>query len=185
MAQEWNIRPRATQCAACQATFTDGQRYHTKLTFETSDYARGDYCEVCWASECARNPGYSSWKGVYKIPPSEPDHRVRKETAEQLLRHLIEEDNPARRCAIYILAVMLERQRVLAEREVRTTADGSRLVIYEHRRTAETFAIVDPMLKLTEIDPVQQEIMALLTGAPPQPSTPAVPAAAPAEPRHA
>lgn len=82
------------------------------------------------------------------------------------MRDLIEEKNPARHNAIYILAVMLERQRVFVEREARTTEEGKRLVVYEHKKTGETFAITDPQLKLSEIDPVQQEIMALLTGKP-------------------
>lgn len=164
MAQEWNIRPRAVQCSVCHAVFADGQPYHTRLVFEATDYSRGDFCSPCWAVESARNPGYSSWKGVFKTPPREPDHRIRKETAETLLRNLIEEGSPARRNAVYILAVMLERQRVFVEREVRSTDGGNRLVVYEHRKTGETFAIIDPQLKLDEIDPVQQEIMTLLTG---------------------
>jgi hypothetical protein len=61
---------------------------------------------------------------------------------------------------------MLERQRVFVEREVRTDENDKRLVVYEHKKTGETFAIIDPQLKLNEIDPVQQEIMALLTGKP-------------------
>ena len=118
--------------------------------------------------------------GHLKTPLQEPDHRVRKETAENLLRDLIEQGDPARRNAIYILAVMLERQRVFVEREVRTADDGTRLVVYEHKKTAETFAITDPQLKLSEIDPVQQEIMTLLTGKPAV--SPALPASAlPAE----
>jgi hypothetical protein len=180
MAQEWNIRPRAGQCSACQTIFADGQPYHTRLTFEAADYSRGDFCDPCWAAESVRQPGYSSWRGIFKTPLQEPDHRVRKETAENLLRDLIEQGDPARRNAIYILAVMLERQRVFVEREVRTADDGTRLVVYEHKKTAETFAITDPQLKLSEIDPVQQEIMTLLTGKPAV--SPALPAnALPAE----
>ena len=166
MAQEWNIRPRSGQCSACQAAFSDGQPYHTRLIFESANYSRGDFCEPCWISESSRQPGYSSWQGIFKTPPRDTDHRVRKETAENLLRDLIEKGDPARRNAIYILAVMLERQRVFVEREARTTEDGKRMVVYEHKKTGETFAITDPQLKLNEIDPVQQEIMALLTGRP-------------------
>ena len=166
MAQEWNIRPRSGQCSACQAAFSDGQPYHTRLTFEAADYSRGDFCEPCWSSESARQPGYSSWSGVFRTPSRDADHRVKKETAEILLRDLVEAGDPARQNAIYILAVMLERQRVFVERDARTTEDGKRLVVYEHKKTGETFAITDPQLKLSEIDPVQQEIMSLLTGKP-------------------
>jgi hypothetical protein len=175
MAQEWNIKSRSTACAGCQAGFTDGQSYHTRLIFQEHDYSRGDYCEGCWASEMAANPGYSSWKGFFKMPPAEPDRRIKKETAETLLRELIEAADPSQTSVIYILAVMLERQRVLVEREVKTMDDGSRLVIYEHKKTAETFAITDPKLKLSELDIVQKDIMALLSG----PEKPVEPVAAP------
>jgi len=164
MAQDWNIRTRSTACTACQGAFTDGQPYHTRLVFQEHDYTRGDFCESCWAAECAANPGYSSWKGYFKMPPSEPDHRIKKETAENLLRDLIEKGDVTKTSVIYILAVMLERQRVLVEREIRTMEDGARIVVYEHKKTGETFAITDPKLKLTELDTVQQDIMALLTG---------------------
>ena len=164
MNQEWNIRPRGMACGACRKAFEDGQPYITRLVFEGIDYTRDDYCDACWVTEAARKPSHSSWKGLFRMPPPEPERRVRKETAETLLRQLLEENNPARESAIYILAVMLERQRVLVEREVRTADDGSRQVVYEHRKTGETFLLTDPQLKLTEIEPVQQEIMDLLSG---------------------
>ncbi len=164
MSQDWNIKARSTACGACQKAFEDGQAYITRLAFEGIDYTRDDYCEPCWVAEAARKERYSSWKGIFKVPPPEPERRVRKETAESLLRELLEENNPARKNAIYILAVMLERQRVMVEREVRAGDAGERLVVYEHRKTGETFVLVDPKLKLTEIDPVQQEIMDLLGG---------------------
>jgi hypothetical protein len=97
------------------------------------------------------------------MPPSEPDHRIKKETAETLLRNLIEANDPAQVSVIYILAVMLERQRVMVEREIKTLENGTRVVIYEHKKTGETFAITDPQLKLTALDAVQKDIMALLT----------------------
>ena len=164
MAQDWNIRPRGTGCGACQKPFDDGQPYITRLVFEALDYTRDDFCESCWTTEAGRKPRYSSWKGVFRAPPPEPERKVRKETAETLLRELIEQKDPARRNAIYILAVMLERQRVLVEREVRAGDNGERQVVYEHRKSGETMVLVDPQLKLTEIEPVQKEIMELLAG---------------------
>jgi len=164
MIQDWNIKLRSTACSACQVAFTDGQPYHTRLVFQEHDYTRGDFCETCWAAEMAVSSGYSSWKGLFKMPPSEPDRRIKKEIAETLLRDLIESADATKMCVIYILAVMLERQRVLVEREIKTMDNGSRVVIYEHKKTAETFAITDPQLKLSELDSVQKDIMALLTG---------------------
>jgi len=177
MAQEWNIRPRGTNCSACQKAFTDGQDYFTRLTFQELDYSRGDFCAVCWGSEAPRQSGYSSWKGVFHAPSVEPDHRVRKETAESLLRSLLENDEPSKRSVIYILAVMLERQRVLVERDVKTAEDGRRIVAYEYRKTGEMLIITDPQLKLSEIEPLQKEIMTLLTGQAPDEAAPPPPVA--------
>ncbi len=164
MAQDWNIKSRSTACSACQENFVDGQPYHTRLIFLEQDYSRGDYCEKCWAVEAGAQPRYSSWKGFFKSPPTEPDHRIKKETAETLLRELIEKGDPAQASVIYILAVMLERQRMLVEREIKNVENGTRVVVYEHKKTGETFAITDPQLKLTELDAVQKDIMALLAG---------------------
>jgi len=185
MAQEWNIRSRSTACSACQAAFVDGQSYRTRLIFQEHDYTRGDFCEACWAVEAARQPGYSAWKGCFKMPPLEPDRRIKKETAETLLRDLIEQGDTSKAAVIYILAVMLERQRVLVEREIKTTDEGRRMVVYEHKKTAETFAITDPQLKLTELDAVQQDIMALLTGQDNSAEVPADLTASPAGPEPA
>lgn len=182
MSQEWNIKPRGAACGACQKAFEDGQSYITRLAFEGIDYTRDDYCEPCWGAEAGRRERYSSWKGIFKVPPPEPERRVKKETAESLLRQLLEENVPARKNAIYILAVMLERQRVMVEREVRSGSAGERLVVYEHRKTGETFVLIDPQLKLTEIEPVQQEIMELLGGQAAAEAPPAAAAPAPATP---
>ncbi len=164
MIQDWNIKLRSLVCTACQVAFTDGQPYHTRLLFQEHDYTRGDFCETCWAAQRAESSGYSSWKGLFKMPPAEPDRRIKKEMAETLLRDLIKAADKTKTSVLYILAVMLERQRVLVEREIKTMEDGSRVVIYEHKKTAEIFAITDPQLKLSELDLVQKDIMALLTG---------------------
>ena len=126
---------------------------------------------TCWQAAAGQEPRFSSWKGVFRVPPPEPDHRVKKETAETLLRELIARNDLSRKSTVYILAVMLERQRVFVERDVRTNDDGSRVIVYEHRKTGETFVIPDPQLRLTELEPVQREVAALLAGgSPPEPN---------------
>jgi len=166
MSQDWDIKPRGKECAACHLIFADRQAYYARLQFSKDGYERADFCEACWAKEVQAQTNYSMWKGIYRLPPIEPDRTIKRETAETLLRQLIAENNPARRQVIYILCVMLERQRLLVEREVRTEAGGDRIVVYEHRKTGESFVITDPKLKLSDLDQVQQEVLALLIGAP-------------------
>ena len=181
MSQEWKIQSLGKQCDGCRTPFADAQAYVTRLMFDAAGgYTRADHCEPCWNREANALPRFSSWKGVYHVPPP-PDisKLVRHETVESLLRELIQAGDPARRAVIYILAVMLERKRLLMERDVTTAEDGSRIVVYEHRKTAETFVVHDPQLKLDQLEAVQQSVMQLLAAPAEEAATTPEAAAAP------
>lgn len=181
MAQDWDIKTRSEACDACEAEFADQQRYFSCLTFGGEGYARADYCEPCWSARPTDGVRHSVWNAVFRTPPPPAAETLRKETAETLLRKLIEDHDPARRSVIYILAVMLERKRMLVERDVQVQ-DGAMTRIYEHRQTGETFVVHDPHLKLNELESVQREVAELL-GAPDRTVAPAeVPVEVPATP---
>jgi hypothetical protein len=57
---------------------------------------------------------------------------------------------------------MLERKRILAERDVQLRPDGLKVRIYEHKKTGEIFTIPDPGLRLDEVAAVQEEVNELL-----------------------
>ena len=86
---------------------------------------------------------------------------IQKETAETLLRKLIEQNDPAHAPAGYILAVMLERKRILKVKE-QLKRDGQRIFIYEHPKTGDVFTIADPNLRLDQLEVVQRDVAALL-----------------------
>jgi hypothetical protein len=172
MMQEWDIRPLAKLCTGCGKAFEDRQEYYTRLSDKEGNYLRSDFCSICWANEEKVDPGYSNWNGVFRIPPAEPDRKVRKEAAETILRELMERAEPASAEVIYILAIMLERQRVLAEQKVEDRPDGTRLVIFAHRKTGEVFLVPDPGIGVERLEIVQQQVMHLLApDAPPRPGT--------------
>ena len=107
---------------------------------------------------------------------------IHKETAETLLRKLIELNDPRYIPAGYILAVMLERKRVLKVKE-QVIRDGQRVFIYEQPKTGDVFTITDPNLRLDQLEQVQRDVAALLEhglNPPPQPE-PAAAEAAPVE----
>lgn len=166
MAQDWEIRTRGTVCNGCATAFEDANAFHSILVFNEEGYTRLDFCETCWASGKKNTPHIVSyWKGVFKSPPPPAEEPLKKETAETLLRKLMEEDNAEMHSVIFILAVMLERKRTLIERDVHTRqADQATVRVYEHRKTGETFLVVDPKLSLTEIGPVQEQVINLLGG---------------------
>ena len=179
---EWNIQSRAHACEACQQRFADKQVYHTLLFDVPPDLRRTDVCEPCWQKQFAdaaiQKGLISCWQGVYEAPPPVVD-AIQKETAETLLRKLIEQNDPRYAPAGFILAVMLERKRILKVKE-QIVRDGQRTFIYEQAKTGDVFTIKDPNLHLDQLEEVQRDVAALLEhGLNPPAQDEAVPAAAP------
>jgi hypothetical protein len=162
---EWNIQSRAHACEACAQPFADQQPYHTILLDEKAGLRRSDICEPCWqknfATDATSRAGFiSHWQGIFEVPPPVVD-AIQKETAETLLRKLIEQNDPAHAAAAYILAVMLERKRLLKVKE-QLKRDGQRIFVYEHPKTGDIFTIADPDLHLDQLEQVQQDVANLL-----------------------
>jgi hypothetical protein len=163
---EWNIQARAHHCHACGKTFSDKQSYHTLLVDQHPDLGRQDVCDACWSRDFSEGAtdqkGFISyWQGVYEAPPAALPEAIQKENAESLLRKLIELNNPKFTAAGYILAVMLERKRLLKVKE-QITRDGHRLFVYEHPKTGDLFTIADPALQLNQLEEVQRVVADLL-----------------------
>ena len=162
---DWNIQARAHACEACGKHFADKENYHTLLFDEKANFRRSDICQACWQKQYSdgatdRKGFVSYWQGVYEAPPP-PTDPIQKETAESLLRKLIEQNDPRYIPAGYILAVMLERKRILKVKE-QMVRDGRRVFVYEQPKTGDVFTIVDPQLQLNQLEAVQHDVAALL-----------------------
>jgi hypothetical protein len=181
--QEWKIKARGDNCRTCDKRFTGDELFFSRLDFGEAGYSRRDFCSTCW-SDSAKKGALSVWKSVFKLPPPPAPEALKKETAESLLRELMETEDPKNRNTIYILAIMLERRRLLVERDVRTREDGMKVRVYEHRKTGEIFLVSDPGLKLSELKEIQEEVIARLEGHDPGRSEPIAASDAPSIPRH-
>jgi hypothetical protein len=161
---EWNIQSRGHACEACQQPFTDRQIYHTLLLDGSPDLLRSDVCEPCWQKQTADNANpkglISRWQGTYEAPAPVTE-AIQKETAETLLKKLIEQNDPRYIPAGFILAVMLERKRILKVKE-QIIRDGKRTFIYEQAKTGDVFTITDPDLHLNQLEQVQRDVAHLL-----------------------
>jgi len=160
---EWNIKSRSDVCQSCGKEFEDKEAFYSRLEFGAEGYERQDLCEACWTDE-VKQGALSFWKSEFRVPPPPPPEALRKETAESLLRKLMETEDAKNLNTIYILTVMLERKRILVERDVQVRDDGIKVRMYEHRKTGETFLISDPGLKLAELESVQEEVVVMLGG---------------------
>jgi hypothetical protein len=174
---EWNIQSRSRACQACGQPFADKQPFHTLLFEEKQQYQRLDICIGCWESQyregASERKGFiSQWHGLFQPPPPAPEDPIQKASAESLLRELLQTNDPQYGPVCYILAVMLERKRVLKVKEQIHRPEG-RVFIYEHPPSGDVFTIADPNLRLDQLEDVQRNTANLLAhGLNPPPPTP-------------
>lgn len=205
---DWNIRSRARACMKCARDFVEKEPVRSSvLAFETPlvreifaerlaeeekaaaagqpvrphpEYVRLDFCEDCWKG-LPKTDWISVWRSPYVPPETAPEDPLKKASPETLLRRLLEADDAETHLApIYLLAVMLERKRILVERALRTAPDGTLVHVYEHRRSGDVMLIADPRLTDAQVPEVQAEIERLLGLRPPSPEASSPPPDAPA-----
>lgn len=165
--QDWNIQSRAHECRQCSEKFADKETYRT-LLFDVEDegLSRVDLCNKCWDTEdhddFKRRDGFLSvWQGTYEAPPPPAPDAIQKDTAEGLLRKLVDLNDPTLLGASYILAVMLERKRIIKVKEEIRNEDR-RVFIYEHPKNGDIFTIPDPNLRMDQLAEVQQQVADLM-----------------------
>jgi len=164
-AETWHVRTRSRECAATGRAFADGETIVTALypDPESSGYLRRDYALEAWNElpADAETP-FSSWKTAFSAPTgNEKENPVEKLSAEELLHRLVVEDEDHTENTRYILAVMLERRKLLRETDNQRTPTGI-LRVYEHRKTGEVYLIRDPDIPLDQVESVQNEVIILL-----------------------
>ena len=165
MSQEWNIRSRGHVCSICERPLVDKTPVVSVLKETEGGYERLDCHPECWkAAERDWEP-FSYWDGVYLAPRKEEKKEpLKKEDAGEILRKLVTLDDPAMKNVIYVLAVMLERSKILVERDQKELPDGTIRRVYEDRKQGDTFVILDPRIRLENLAEVQGQVVALLSG---------------------
>lgn len=166
LTNEWPIKHRADVCARTQRPFEPGEQFYTLLFREGEGFRREDLSEEAWTQRNENIRPFSFWKSRYEPPPAAPPEALAKESAEDLLRRLLGQNDGANANACYVLAVMLERKRVL--KQIKTDqSDGRPVLIYEHAKNGDVFIVPDVSLRLDELGHVQEEVSRLLKSAAP------------------
>ncbi len=163
LANEWAIKHRSDTCSATHRPFVVGEYFYTLLFRDGDAFRREDLSEEAWAARNENIRPFSFWKSRYEPAPPAPPEPLAKETAEQLFRRLISSEN-APQNACYVLAVMLERKRVLKQIKSEQTENG-RVIVYEQPATGDVFIVPDPQLRMDEVESVQNEVANLLRAA--------------------
>jgi hypothetical protein len=160
MEGEWEIKARAQHCARTGKPFQDGECFYTLLFRDGDGFRREDISEQAWNERNENIQPFSFWRSKYEAPTPPPSEPLHKEDAESLLRRLVSESDPASVNARYILALVLERKRIL--RPIESTDDS--LLVYEHAATGESIVVPNPRLSLDQLSAVQDEVYAMLAG---------------------
>lgn len=163
---EWNIASRARACQGCGRGFRNQETLHTLLFDERQGYVRLDVCEACWTAQYSQGANHrkgfiSHWQSAFTVPPPASAEPIGKETAETLLRKLLELNDVHHAGACFVLAVMLERKRLL-KTKAHSVEEGRRVFHYEHVKTGDLFSIADPNLRLDQLAAVQRDVASLL-----------------------
>ena len=166
LTNEWPIKHRADACARTQRPFQPGEQFYTLLFREGDGFRREDLSEEAWTQRNENIRPFSFWKTRYEPPPAAPPEALAKESAEELLRRMLAGNDPANANASYVLAVMLERKRVLKQVKTEQTDDRP-VLIYEHAKSGDVFIVPDARLRLDELEHVQHEVSQLLKNATP------------------
>lgn len=164
MIQTWTLRSRSNQCALSGRTFTQGESFQTAIYFDdqTGEYLRRDVALDQWEQELQQRRPIAYWRSSYTAEVAEPKPEVTsKESAMSLLIRFTREDESYTENARYILALMLERKRILTPTATKEI-EGKKMLFYENRKTGEVFVIRDPELRLNELEDLQHEVAMLL-----------------------
>ena len=159
LANEWPIKHRADACARTNRPFAAGEQFYTLLFREGNGFRREDLSEEAWSTRNENIRPFSFWKTRYEAAPPAPPEPLPKENAEDLLRRLLTESSQPNAC--YVLALMLERKRVLKQIKSEATGNGP-VLIYEHAKNGDVFIVPDLRLRLDELEALQNEVAALL-----------------------
>ncbi len=164
LAHDWPIKHRAESCAVTGRPFVEGEFFYTLLFREGEGFRREDLSEEAWAARNENIRPFSFWKTRYEPPPPAPPEALPRENAEELLRRLLAEGAEKNARACYVLAVMLERKRILKQIKTDET-EGRRVLVYEQGKTGDVFLVPDVQLRLDEVESVQREVSGLLSEA--------------------
>ncbi len=167
--KNWEIRSRSRFCSSCESPFEIGEVYHTLLDLDVDEPERRDYCIRCWKEkdpgpEVRQGDRSAYWQAHFKRITAlvEKKEAVQKDVIERLLARYIRSEEKAHINLCYILALLEERKKVLVPQDTIIDKEGNKIIVYEQRKTGETYLIRDPHLTLMEVETVQDQIKELI-----------------------
>lgn len=158
-----HIPRRHTKCQIGEEKIEAGMEYHSILFEEGEEtYSRVDCCPACWEQadkEELLKGSRTHWKSKVPDKVSADEKTLRR--IDRSLEMLKEESNPER---AVLLAMFLQRKKILLFRQELVRDDGSAYLLYEVKGTEEMLPV--PKLSISNIDvaAAQKEMLAAFNG---------------------
>jgi hypothetical protein len=152
------VPARTTRCQRCQQPFQGQQPVVSFLVFGEEEILRCDCCDACASlaqaemQKRAGNRPVASWRTKTEAVAAAP------QVPDTLLGHLREEA-ASRPGLKWLLALYLERQRVLVLQREQTTPSQQRW--YEYPETGETFQVASARPDRQDLSDLQQLLATL------------------------
>lgn len=166
LSERYIISRKITKCSVTQLSFQEGQRVWTAIfsNYPEAEYIRRDYSEEGWEKRPEEDlKPFSTWHSVWKAPlqaPAKP--HLGEESIETHLQRLIDEDLTETEDTRYLLALILERKRVLIETSALELPDCI-LREYKQKKSGNLYVVKDPNLPLDQISALQEKVIAELS----------------------
>ena len=122
LANDWPIKHRAEACAVTNRPFAEGEQFYTLLFREGNGFRREDLSEEAWASRNENIRPFSFWKTRFEPPPPAPPEPLAKGKRGGAVAPIAGREQQPNAC--YVLAVMLERKRVLKQVKTEEAESG-------------------------------------------------------------
>lgn len=163
---DWKIKNRTGVCCHTNRTFEEDEEFYTCIFDdpESDGFIRRDFCVEAWkeVSGVLETKPFSFWKSTYKAPNTgKKEEPIQQNSIEAMLHRMIEEGRSETENARYILALMLERKKLLIPTEVKETENNT-LLFYEHKDSGAVYIVADPKLHLEQVGEIQEEVALLL-----------------------
>ncbi len=153
----WDLGSRGKKSSVTEKAFEEGDRLVSRILPDLEGYKREDLLESEWSDDLKEDALFH-WRSTFRVPPIKEEAPFKEEDADEKLRELVARQDPDQANTIYILALMLERKKILIERGNERDKEGQLLRLYEHKEDGESFLILDPQPSLEEIIDLQLEV---------------------------
>ncbi len=152
----WGELPaRLSLCSTCQKQFEPGDEYVSELKGDPHrGYTRSDYCQHCWQAapkEKKLSHARGNWRARVPLREKNQTEQAPKIWSEHALRWLKQHinDPSADQPAMFVLAMLLVREKILILRQEIQGLAEERLQLYEIAATEELLAI--PKLQASKL----------------------------------